>query len=299
MVVMTNELNRFINDLHHFSAHQQYIKHSNYSQKFIQSCLFPFNVSVDQHINNVVELARKLGFIMVNDDLDVKITEYGINFYKKAIKGQYNITEKQKDFIIEIIITSKIFEKEYNKLKVSKFRLNSKSSVLNQVYNLLNETGYLKNEKVVYWQKSQLELDNKLKNDKQIGDVAEEIVEREEKKNFDYIMNMNPGFVTAGYDLVAGKDNKERYIEVKGTTGLVKRFFWSRNEIEKAREKGDDYWIYCVTNVDVKRKTGEIHRIKDPYNELGVENCLIRRKNILKVGEVEITNDKVRITIGN
>ena len=61
-----------------------------------------------------------------------------------------------------------------------------------------------------------------------------------------------------------------RHIEVKGSTQCDLSFFWSSGQIEKAREKGDEYWIYFVPGIDRQNEAhnGEIIKIKNPAYEI-------------------------------
>ncbi len=58
--------------------------------------------------------------------------------------------------------------------------------------------------------------------------------------------------VMAGYDMVSyeaeSSDNYDRFIEVKAISSAG--FFWSRNEYETAKQKGERYFLYLV---DLKR----------------------------------------------
>ena len=57
--------------------------------------------------------------------------------------------------------------------------------------------------------------------------------------------------VAAGFDIASFDTNgSQRFIEVKATAGQAKRFVISRNEWRTARSRGDQYWIYLVTNVN-------------------------------------------------
>lgn len=52
------------------------------------------------------------------------------------------------------------------------------------------------------------------------------------------------GFDIKSYDASTGK---EKYIEVKTTTGSAKtRFYISSNELDKSNELRDSYWLYRI-----------------------------------------------------
>ena len=129
------------------------------------------------------------------------------------------------------------------------------------------------------------ELEQKIKIDKEVGDIAEKIILEHEKnrlKNEEsshtesrLVQIISGTDVTAGYDIESfdGKTpNLEfnRFIEVKGSTGDDESFYWSSGEIEKAREKGDLYWIYFVSGIDRKNQSydGKIIKIPNPEYEV-------------------------------
>lgn len=68
--------------------------------------------------------------------------------------------------------------------------------------------------------------------------------------------------VGAGYDIRSfDTDGQPRLIEVKSTSGEIKRFIISRNEWRVAGRHGPSYWIYLVTCVTTSPM---IHRYQDP-----------------------------------
>jgi hypothetical protein len=129
------------------------------------------------------------------------------------------------------------------------------------------------------------ELDQHLKIDREIGDIAEKIVLEYEKnrlKNEEssdsestLVQIISTTDVTAGYD-VESFDGKtadlefNRHIEVKGSTNNELSFYWSSGEIQKARELGSLYWIYFVPGIDRKTHSyhGEIIKISNPGHEV-------------------------------
>lgn len=119
-----------------------------------------------------------------------------------------------------------------------------------------------------------VDMDVILDRKKQVGDVGETLT-------MEYEINRLSGYADlahrvkqvsitdpyAGYDIAsfdgplsgAGHD---RFIEVKATSGTSPRFIWSSNEVEKALEYGNTYWIYLWTDV-YGSKT--LHTIQNPY----------------------------------
>ena len=66
--------------------------------------------------------------------------------------------------------------------------------------------------------------------------------------------------VGAGYDIISfdrqnDKLIPDRFIEVKGSRGNNVKFYWTRNEIEKAKVLGQKYWIYFIRGVETKNES--------------------------------------------
>lgn len=116
---------------------------------------------------------------------------------------------------------------------------------------------------------------------KQIGREAEEFVVRFERKELrrggcseeaKLVTRISDWDVAAGYDVKSFRGpsltkKHDKFIEVKGTSGADFRFYWSSNEIEKARVLRKQYWLYFIPNVfDVKRRRPI--RIQDPFRRI-------------------------------
>ncbi len=103
------------------------------------------------------------------------------------------------------------------------------------------------------------ELDFLLKKQQEIGDAAElEVLEYEKNRLakrpelVKKIQHISQEDVTAGYDIKSFELNSTlstplvRFIEVKAVSITGYRFFWSRNEIEKAKLFKDRYFLYLL-----------------------------------------------------
>lgn len=127
---------------------------------------------------------------------------------------------------------------------------------------------------------TQKQLEIQLQNKKRIGDISEKIVLNSEKNRLGQEGNIKESknvcliskeFANAGYDIESFlKDDKKInkiYIEVKGSSEKKLDFYWSINELEKAKKYGDKYWIYFVPGVNVKtgRSPYEIIKLQNPY----------------------------------
>jgi|GEM_PF-761431 len=75
----------------------------------------------------------------------------------------------------------------------------------------------------------------------------------------------------AGYDIVSFENRSstqpDRFIEVKSYSGEP-TFFWSRNEVAVAEVKKGHYFLYLVNREAMDGKEYEPTIIKDPYNEV-------------------------------
>jgi hypothetical protein len=77
--------------------------------------------------------------------------------------------------------------------------------------------------------------------------------------------------VTEGYDILSYIDASsgiipDMYIEVKATSDKEIKFYWTKNEIEKAKQYGALYWLYIVTEFNPDNlESGKININQDPY----------------------------------
>lgn len=123
------------------------------------------------------------------------------------------------------------------------------------------------------------QLKKKLQSDAEIGEIAEKFVlafERERigvplSENIKIISDID---VTAGYDIVSYESTAsceyDRFIEVKAVSNGMD-FFWSRNEYEIAKLKGNSYCLYLV---DIRRigKNGYVPMIINNPAEVIMES---------------------------
>lgn len=118
-----------------------------------------------------------------------------------------------------------------------------------------------------------------------VGKTAEKIVYEYEKKRLlaecsakpesDLVQIISNIDVGAGYDINSFDEQSSnlhfnRFIEVKGSSESTFSLYWSRNEIEKAKELGSRYWIYFVPSVDIMSGShnGEIIKIPNPIDTI-------------------------------
>lgn len=131
---------------------------------------------------------------------------------------------------------------------------------------------------------SQTDIDKSLLTQKKIGQIAEKYVLKYEKDRLtkdgftdkaNRVEQISDDWANKGFDIESfngeGDDIlPDRFIEVKGTSRKKFSIFWSENEIQKAKELGDEYWIYFVSEINVE--TGDCPnepvRIQNPYERI-------------------------------
>lgn len=120
------------------------------------------------------------------------------------------------------------------------------------------------------------QLKKQLEDNEAAGEKAELFVLQFEKERLGYplcekVRRISEIDVTAGYDIVSFDSNKsqepDRFIEVKAVSDTG--FYWSRNEINIAKLKGDKYYLYLI----------EFNRVNQPdYSPQIIQNPA---KNVL------------------
>ena len=135
---------------------------------------------------------------------------------------------------------------------------------------------------------TQEQIDKRLKEQKIIGEKAEEFTMKFEKNRLRKIKliqeskNVNQisqDFANKGYDIESFSKKTPSlvhnlFIEVKGRSGRNKSFFMSSNEIQTAKQLGKQYAIYFWNNLSGKNiPTSPVEIIPDPYNRLNIQEC--------------------------
>ncbi len=111
----------------------------------------------------------------------------------------------------------------------------------------------------------------------ELGDDAEDFVltyelQRLNDHNFiDQIKIISKIDVNAGYDIVSflNKESKliDKYIEVKSFAERL-NFYWSRNEVDVAKLKKDQYFLYLVDRIHLETPNYEPIIIQNPYDKI-------------------------------
>lgn len=107
------------------------------------------------------------------------------------------------------------------------------------------------------------------------GEEAEKFVleyETERLKNKKIIDWVAEYIVNEGYDIASYNEIQDeqpnRFIEVKSYDGPKGYFYWSRNEYQVAKLKGENYWIYLVNRSKLKNEGYEPEMYQDPFNTI-------------------------------
>lgn len=119
------------------------------------------------------------------------------------------------------------------------------------------------------------QLQKRLEIEQEIGEQGEIFVLNYEKSRCNFsnndklkIRQISHIDVSAGYDIISFHDEinlNRRYIEVKTYKGTP-HFYWSSNEIESARLRGNDYFIYLVDYEKISDdNTYQPEIIQNPY----------------------------------
>jgi hypothetical protein len=124
------------------------------------------------------------------------------------------------------------------------------------------------------------------------GEEAERFVLKYEHNRLDGIKEIQwvaEYTVNAGYDIASFEtiNDKEpnRFIEVKSYDGVKPYFFWSRNEMEVAKRKLNEYWLYLINRKEIDKKD---------YKPLCIRNPSV---NVLENIEWHKTIDKYKIML--
>lgn len=121
------------------------------------------------------------------------------------------------------------------------------------------------------------QLQQKLIAEQEIGEKGELFVlhfeksrkpfSREDKERIRQISHID---VSAGYDIISFHDEvalKHRYIEVKTYRGIP-HFYWSANEIDSAKIRGKDYFLYLVNADRILDHSYIPEIIQNPYSAI-------------------------------
>lgn len=181
-----------------------------------------------------------------------------------------------------IIVDNSAFKFKYAKLKqlLIDFDFLRLSSVINNCYLVNNKyKKYFHKNKIKPTQLSLSEL-NRIKDLKEkYGNEAEIFVlnlETQKFKNHDLIGSIEQISIinsSAGYDIVSIMDKDsitiDKFIEVKSySSSKNNHFYWSKNEVEVAKQKKDNYFLYLVDRDYIHEGEYYPRIIQNPYDNV-------------------------------
>jgi len=92
-----------------------------------------------------------------------------------------------------------------------------------------------------------------------------------EHPTLEKVIRVSDEFVNAGYDIESFTDCDsiviDKFIEVKSYKEDIS-FYWSRNEVEKAKELRDKYFLYLVDRSKINEKDYEPKKFQNPYKKI-------------------------------
>lgn len=243
------------------------------------------------------QLCTELGLISIKNNA-ILITDLG----KTIINYSKNKSDFNDKFVYKVILGPNSMEKI--KLSILKFNLDNNGTysypkrtiydlfTIPSIIPILYESGFLekigsririnpKYSKLIFKKISQGDLEKQLQHRKKIGEIGEKIAYEFEKarltdlghhQDMARIKLISKEFANAGYDMESfdiDEDGKiyKIYVEIKASTEDKIEFYWSANELEKAKNYSNDYWIYFIANIDetTQTSTSEVIRLQNPY----------------------------------
>ena len=133
-----------------------------------------------------------------------------------------------------------------------------------------------------HWKRLETQRKNGKKAEEKTVQFEKERLKHDHKfddKTLEKVKRVSKDDTSVGYDIDSFNGDKflvDRYIEVKCTTGRYPIFYWSENEIKKAQELGNQYFIYLWINFD-KKDERLLEPIQDPYRKI-IENDSIKKE---------------------
>ena len=235
-----------------FLAKTGHIEHNN--DRVTKRIHFKSNTIIDEFIffyySTLINNEQLNNALFVNSKFTINNDEISIDIFSVEIKYRVffiilqNLelimkTDKKGIVIIKnYTLAKKFLERPLKKISPEEFKIDQEKKRIN---GLEAEKFVLKFET------------NRLKNKKEIDWVAEYIV--------------NEGYDIASYNKIED-EQPNRFIEVKSYDGPKAYFYWSRNEYQVAKLKGECYWIYLVNRSKIKNEGYEPEKYQDPFNTI-------------------------------
>lgn len=225
-----------------------------------------FLVDEYQNLINMPELFRKNMF-------DNVMTELFKNEYLTSQYFEFDNSQQRIRFKNEIFPLNK---SSYRNLLVSIGFIEIEKNDKMVHFFVTKNNELIMEERLKEYRKKMtlLQLKNSLEDKEMAGEKAEKFVLGYEKKRLkdskvcNCIRQISHIDVSAGYDIVSFKTinstKVDRYIEVKAVKNDF-QFYWSINEYNSAKVKGNNYCLYLVELAKIENVDYEPYIIENPY----------------------------------
>jgi hypothetical protein len=114
-------------------------------------------------------------------------------------------------------------------------------------------------------------------------------------------LRVNAGFDVSSFDGASKGLAHNRFIEVKGSGKTTVRFVWTRNEMQKASDLGDKYWIYFVGGIERNNNlvTREPVMLQNPHAILKPNDFRVQPEGMLVEGNIcgAVLSSKCKIEV--
>ncbi|APZ47348.1 hypothetical protein BW723_14125 [Polaribacter reichenbachii] len=248
--------------------------------------LLAFRINLIIEVNGNIELDQKFeNYLNSKNQMNDKFVER-LFLSLESVNEIYEIFSSEnfsQDIVYQSLqLKSSAFGFKYSNLKQLLIDFNVlKVHPTNEINNLIINTRYKKIfDKVILPQikkrKIGIEEFKKLMEQQQIyGEEAEKFVLKYEHNRLNGVKEIQwiaEYIVNAGYDIASFntvQDEKPtRFIEVKSYEGESPYFFWSRNEMEVAKRKLTEYWLYLINRKKINQEDYEPLCIQNPSVEI-------------------------------
>jgi hypothetical protein len=275
---------------------------TNYSKRDLEQLFYNRNINGRSVFDGCLDLAFNIGILIIDDNKAVKINktfqdflfsekqmcdkfvEYLFVNFKDDEEFQNIFSSKNISYDIiyhSVQITYGAFGLKYSSFKqllidfeVIKIHPTTeiKKFIINSRYKKLFDKTILPEIKRRKIGIEEFKLS--LEQQQLFGEEAEKFVLKFEndrlngKKKIDWVAEYS---IAEGYDIASFNDSSsvlnDRFIEVKSYVGHP-YFFWSRNEIDIARIKRIEYYLYLVDRDQINKEGYIPTIIKNPYEEV-------------------------------
>ena len=282
----------------------QYANKKTLSQKDLQDLFFKESIDGRHIFDGGIKFLLFINVLKL-DNNKILINNSFLHFLEnedlliKKINKMF-LSELKEDVEFKIIFNgSSVLYDENDNLIVSNSAFKFKYPVIRQFlldFKIIDKHPYINNNFIVneqykkYFRHVPVSLDVNKKSltleelkrrqeiQNQYGENAERFVVDYEKSKFkshelveaiEMISDLNVG---AGYDvvsLISDDSNRiDKFIEVKSYQGKKPYFYWSKNEVRKANEIQENYFLYLVNRDEIDSKEYSPVMISNPYSEV-------------------------------